>query len=141
MNGEYGAKVLLLAAATRRFGLPGLSLPDFAGAGDSRHAADGSAPAVGIAGYNNAAHRRSAGQRKNRCAALGEKAKPLPQNHFAICRHAVSAGDAGQWGRLRGRLDLFLCGDLTKVAIPEPRRFRRRGFYPASRLRITYTEL
>jgi hypothetical protein len=39
----------------------------------------------------------------------------------------VFAGGTGQRQRLRGRLELLVCGDLTKVAMRNPVGFQRRG--------------
>jgi hypothetical protein len=70
---------------------------------------------------------------EHRVAAAAE-ANPLPENHCAMNRHACSAGGAGQRHALRGNLEPASFGGLTKVAIREPRRFQRRGSFPASRL-------
>ena len=51
-----------------------------------------------------------------------EQANPLPENRFPMRRHASPQGGAGQRQPLRGTLRPAWCGDLTKVALPEPRR-------------------
>ena len=60
-------------------------------------------------------------QKKGREAAL-KQANPVPENRFPMSRHARPQGGAGQRQRLRGTLRPSCCGDLIKVALPEPRR-------------------
>ena len=64
-------------------------------------------------------------------AAFGNKAKPLSQNHFVVRRHADLRRRCWTTGPASWQVRPVLC-DLTKVADPEPRRFRRRGsIHPA----------
>ena len=59
---------------------------------------------------------------KECCKAVSEQANPLPENCFPMRRHACSQGGSGHRQPLRGTLKPACCGDLTKVALPEPRR-------------------
>jgi hypothetical protein len=42
------------------------------------------------------------------------------------------AGGTGQRPLIRGRLETALCGDLTKVAMPEPRRSNGGVSFPSA---------
>ncbi len=56
-----------------------------------------------------------------------------PIRHVPPC---VLAGGARQRQWLRATLEPALIGDLTKVAIPEPRRFQRRGSFLLSAFEV-----
>src|SRR3982750_2183354 len=70
------------------------------------------------------------GTEKERSKTVPEQANPLPENCFPMRRHASPQGGAGQRQPLRGTLKPACCGDLTKVALPEPR--RSNGGVPSS---------
>ena len=80
---------------------------------------------------------------KEGCTAIAGQANPKSQNLFATTRHASPQagldkddGFVPPWNQLG-------CGGLTKVAIPEPRRFQRRGSscYPPSTPKYTFSRL
>ncbi|HEX2138415.1 MAG TPA: hypothetical protein VHG33_01760, partial [Woeseiaceae bacterium] len=62
------------------------------------------------------------GTEKERRKAIPEQANPLPENCFPMRHHACPQGGSGHRQPLRGTLKPACCGDLTKVALPEPRR-------------------
>ena len=72
------------------------------------------------------------GAQKKQRAAFTAQAKPWPQNHFANNRHAHSQAALDNGLGFVAGWNQFDCGGLTKVAIPEPRRFQRRGSFPFS---------
>jgi hypothetical protein len=64
--------------------------------------------------------------KKDRVASAAQ-ANPLPQNHFAMNRHARSQAGLDNGDSFVAAWNQFGCGGLTKVAIQEPCRLRRRG--------------
>jgi hypothetical protein len=68
---------------------------------------------------------------KERRKALPEQVNLLPENRFPMRPHASPQGGAGQRQPLRDTLGPACCGDLTKVALPGPRRSERRGSNPS----------
>jgi hypothetical protein len=62
------------------------------------------------------------GTEKERREAVVEQANPLPQYRFPMRRHACLQGGSGQRSGFMAPLRPACCGDLTKVALPEPRR-------------------
>lgn len=110
----------------------------FAGSGDWPRDADGGGPAGGRPRCNSAArgHSGSTGRISPDIRRHGKTAAVEPLLRVPPC---VVAGGTGQWHRLRGRLELLDCGDLTKVAIAEPRCFQRRGsdLHPAFEVTLT----
>ena len=97
------------------------ALRDFADTGDWPNGAGGGEPAGGRQRCNSAARGHSGNttrtlpgiRRHDRTVAVE------PLRHAPPC---VFAGGAGQRQRLRGKVKTSLCGDLTKVAVTEPRR-------------------
>jgi hypothetical protein len=71
----------------------------------------------------------TAGAQKKESAAFATQAKPWSQNHFANNRHAYSQAALDNGLGIVAGWNQFDCGGLTKVAIPEPRRFQRRGSF------------
>jgi hypothetical protein len=110
----------------------------FAGSGDWLHDADEGVLAGGRRGCNSAArgHNASTGRTSRGIRRHDKTAAVEPLPHVPPC---AFAGGTGQRHRLRGRLELLDCGDLTKVAIAEPRCFQQRGsgLHPAFEVTLT----
>ena len=87
------------------------ALPDSAGVCDWPHAAVAVVPHP----WRRRCSSAVPGHRKN-------VARQSLENCFPMRGHASPQGGAGQRQPLRGTLKPACCGDLTKVALPEPRR-------------------
>jgi hypothetical protein len=107
-----------------------------------RSAAGGAGLDHGKSGCSSAVHDHSGSTERTapgtHCPSKTVAAEPL--RHEPPC---VFAGGAGQRLGFMAGWNQFDCGGLTKVAIPEPRRFQRRGSFrfPASKLHYTVTDL
>jgi hypothetical protein len=66
---------------------------------------------------------------KKQRATIAAQANPPPENHFARNRHASSQAGLDTSNGSVAPQNQFECGGLTKVAIQEPQRFRRRGSF------------
>lgn len=106
---------------------------NFADSGDWPSDADGGGPAAGKPGCNSAAHDHSMCTRKT-SRRIRRHDKTAAAELLPHAPPYILTGGAGQRPRLRGRLELLDCGDLTKVAMRNPAA-PTAGFRSASRLR------
>ena len=131
-----GGPRLLHAAFRNPDALPQFSQPRQGGGW--RRVVAGAGPRHGRRGCNNTVRDHSADRsrkphRIRGKSAAGEPLRPEPPS--------VSPGGAGQRQPIPGSLGSVRCGDLLRVAKPEPRRRQRRGSVLAPATNPTLTPL